>query len=171
MVSQREQTLRLNRLKHKVGIVESAPSTSPIQSQLETANLVTGAFEGEKLVVDGTTAASVSTGQLVFLNSSAQWTLAAANDTGVGENELLAIALSAKPHIGGVMTHGVIKLNTSYINGSSFTVGAQVFMHPSTAGSYTSTLPSTTGQIVRVVGYAVAADTLFFSPSPDYIEV
>jgi|7_EtaG_2_1085326.scaffolds.fasta_scaffold01207_3 hypothetical protein len=140
-------------------------------SNLITADLSTGGFTGDKLVVGGSTAGTIAAGQLVYLSSSSVWTLAAANDTGVGEDEILGIALSASPNSAGVLTSGIFKLSTSYISGGAFTVGAQVYMHPSTAGSYTSTRPSSSGQIVRVVGHAVATDIIYFNPSPDYVEL
>jgi hypothetical protein len=140
-------------------------------SNLITADLSTGGFTGDKLVVGGSTAGTIVAGQLVYLSSSSVWTLAAANDTGVGEDEILGISTSAAPNTDGVLVKGIFKVNTSYINGSAFTIGAQVYMHPSTAGSYTSTRPSTSGQIVRVVGHAVATDIIYFNPSPDYVEL
>jgi len=153
-------------LKYRV-TSEEAENIEFNSSTLESA----GNHLGDKLIVKGSTAGTIGVGQLVFLNSSTVWTLAAGNDTGVGENEILGMAITTTPNSDGVLTKGIFKLNTSYINGSSFTVGAQVFMHPSTAGSYTSTIPATAGQIARVVGYAIAADIIFFNPSPDYIEI
>jgi hypothetical protein len=56
--------------------------------------------------------------------------------------------------------------NTSW----SFTVGAPVYLS-TTAGSLTSTQPTGTADIVRVVGYAIAADELYFNPSQDWVEL
>jgi hypothetical protein len=35
----------------------------------------------------------------------------------------------------------------------------------------TQTQPSGTGDIVRVVGYAISADLIYFNPSQDWIEL
>ncbi|PCI31230.1 hypothetical protein COB52_00075 [Candidatus Kaiserbacteria bacterium] len=40
-----------------------------------------------------------------------------------------------------------------------------------TAGAFTSTKPSTTGEIVRIVGYAESATSFYFDPDKSYIEV
>ena len=138
---------------------------------LNTSNLSTNDYRGTTLIVDGSTGGTIAAGQLVYLSSSSVWTLAAANAVGFGENEILGTALSTTPSTTGILVNGLFKLNTSYINGGSFTVGAQVFMHPSTAGSYTSTVPSAVSQVARVVGHAVSADIIYFNPSQDYIEI
>jgi len=40
-----------------------------------------------------------------------------------------------------------------------------------TAGQLTATQPSATGDFVRVVGYCLADQKVFFSPSQDFIEI
>jgi hypothetical protein len=52
----------------------------------------------------------------------------------------------------------------------SWTPGAQLFVSETT-GAITATAPSTSGAFVQVVGYATSATTIYFNPSPDYIEV
>jgi hypothetical protein len=53
---------------------------------------------------------------------------------------------------------------------SGLTAGAEYFIH-TTAGQISSTKPSTTGQIVRIAGYALSSTELLFDPDKTYIEV
>ena len=52
----------------------------------------------------------------------------------------------------------------------SFTVGNILYMS-TTNGGITQTAPSTSGNIVRIVGYALATDEIYFNPSYDWIEL
>ena len=52
----------------------------------------------------------------------------------------------------------------------SFTVGAELFIH-TTPGGPTSTKPSGTGDIVRIVGYAYTTSIVYFDPDKSYVEV
>jgi hypothetical protein len=64
-----------------------------------------------------------------------------------------------------MLVRGYFK-NTSW----SFTIGAPVYL--STAGdTLTSTQPTGTADIVRVCGYAIATDEVYFNPSQDWIEL
>jgi hypothetical protein len=65
-----------------------------------------------------------------------------------------------------VLRVGFIK-NTAW----SFTVGAQVYVSTATAGAITATKPVTTGNRINPVGVAVAADTIWFNPTPVFVEV
>ena len=52
----------------------------------------------------------------------------------------------------------------------SYTVAGRLYA-PEAEGPPTQTAPSTDGDLVQVIGWAVTADKIYFSPSPDYIEV
>jgi hypothetical protein len=52
----------------------------------------------------------------------------------------------------------------------SFTVGGIIYLSPTT-GSLTQTQPGGSGDIVRVVGYALTSSIYFFDPSQDWIEL
>ena len=53
---------------------------------------------------------------------------------------------------------------------SGLTAGAEYYVS-ATAGAYTDTKPSTSGQQVRLIGYAVSTTTLDFDPDKTYVEV
>jgi len=52
----------------------------------------------------------------------------------------------------------------------SWTQGNVLYLS-TTAGKLTQTQPSGTGDIVRVVGYALSTDEIFFDPSKDWLEL
>ena len=53
----------------------------------------------------------------------------------------------------------------------TWTVGDKLWVSPSTAGLLTATKPTTTGQFVQMVGYAVSADVIYFNPQYVWVEV
>jgi len=132
---------------------------------------------GNILIAGLSTGASVAAGNLVYLNSSKQWNRTAAGDgANAGDIHFIGIATTTTPHTHGVMTQGLYSLNTSYVSGSIsaggiFDVGQQVYIHPHISGSFTTLIPSGSGEIVRVVGHAIDASIIYFNPSPDYIEI
>jgi hypothetical protein len=78
---------------------------------------------------------------------------------------LMGVALGASSADDGLLTHGV-----AYLSHDPGAAGDVLYVSP-TAGYLTGTQPSTTGQFVRVAGYCLADNKVFFSPSQDFIEV
>ena len=59
-----------------------------------------------------------------------------------------------------------------YVNKSSWSWGTgSVFLSPTTYGGLTQTQPSTTGQIVQPVGYAISPTIIWFNPNQVWIEL
>jgi len=75
-----------------------------------------------------------------------------------------------------LLTYGLANLNASMVNGT-FGEGKPMFLDPSNAGEVTFTRPSTSGQVVRILGYGIKQFTyssvtytqVMFMPSTDYI--
>ncbi len=63
---------------------------------------------------------------------------------------------------GGIQTEGVFELAnwTDVIGAASLTAKAIYYLDPATAGMLTATAPTTTGQVVQVVGRAVSTTKL-----------
>jgi hypothetical protein len=60
----------------------------------------------------------------------------------------------------------------AYNSAWNWTVGGTLYLSASGgAGLITQTQPSGTADIVRVVGYAISADLIYFNPSQDWIEL
>jgi len=78
---------------------------------------------------------------------------------------LLGMALGAAS-ADGMLVHGV-----GYLSHDPGAAGDILYVDTAVAGYLSSTQPSTTGQFVRVAGYCLADNKVFFSPSQDFIEV
>jgi hypothetical protein len=156
------------------------PSFGPV-AQSEVTNLVTdlaskqpiniSALPGSDQTSQGPTmnalqaGASITIMDLVILNSSGQWiqTDATSISTYAG---MIAIALESKTS-GQAMS---VALPNSVVRNDawSWTPGAVLYMSE-TAGQITATQPTTSGVAIRVIGFALSADVIYFAPSPDYI--
>lgn len=51
------------------------------------------------------------------------------------------------------------------------TPGAIQYLDPDTAGLATETIPSTSGDLVRILGYAISTTEVFFNPDGTYLEI
>jgi len=107
---------------------------------------------------------SVNTGDLCFLNSSGkmQKTDADAESTA---NTLLAMAAESitAENSGKFLLRG-------YISKSGLSMGSIYYVSTS-LGAITTSKPSGSGDIVRIVGYALSSSVLFFDPDKSYIKV
>ena len=79
---------------------------------------------------------------------------------------LMGVALGASSADDGLLTHGV-----AYLSHDPGAAGDILYVDTATAGYLTATQPSAQGDFVRVAGYCLADNKVFFSPSQDFIEV
>ena len=102
---------------------------------------------------------------LVYLGSGSKWLEADSDATGTAIN-LLGIALEAKTDTQAMN----VALPGSFVRDDSWswTPGVPLYMS-GTLGAITATKPTGSGDVVRTVGYAVAATYIFFAPSSDYV--
>jgi hypothetical protein len=115
------------------------------------------------IVTFGSAAASIVAFNTYYFNSSSQWVLtdsdAAATATG-----LIAIALGSTPS-SGMLLRGYVE-NTSWV----WTVGGSIYLS-GVAGSLTQSAPTGTLDIIRIVGYAISSNTIYFTPDNTWIEI
>ena len=78
--------------------------------------------------------------------------------------KLLAIATSTNANA-GMLVNGVYR-DSSH----GFTVGSPLYVS-NTAGVLTNTAPSGTGDYVRVVGYAIDANHIYFNPDNTWVQI
>ena len=109
----------------------------------------------------GTTAAK---GQLIILNSSGEMVLADAS-TADTANRLVGIALEAiaSGKEGKVLLSGIYET-------TGLTAGDILYMD-TTAGSWSASKPGASGQIVRVLGYALSTTQFYFEPDRTWSEI
>lgn len=103
-------------------------------------------------------------GDLVYLNSDFKWAKADNDSTAALYSNQLGICME----VAADGDYPTVALPGSYVYDSTafptFT-GAPVFMS-ATAGAVTETEPSANSTAIRVVGYGVSADVLYFYPAP-----
>lgn len=107
---------------------------------------------------------NIATGELCRLDSSGN-VLRADADAEASSIGLLLIATEAinNTEEGKFLVRGVYRT-------SGLTVGATYYID-TTVGAITTTAPSLTGDIVRVIGYAISATELHFNPDSTYVEI
>lgn len=125
-----------------------------------------GTYEGDYI---SSTAGSggVSVGDLCFMDTSGAWRRTDADLT-AASTSLLGIALgtaSASNPV-DILLKGTVRMAAF----PTFTPGVDYFVS-TTAGDITATAPSGTGDVVRVVGHALDANTLWFNPDGTYVTV
>ena len=100
----------------------------------------------------------------IYTHASGAWVAVDADAQATTEG-LLGMAIGTSPTTDGLLIHGV-----GYLSHDPGTAGDVLYVS-ATAGQVTGTQPSTTGQFVRVAGYCLADNKVFFSPSQDFIEI
>lgn len=70
----------------------------------------------------------------------------------------------------------MVRGNARFTANSSYTamaaIGNKLYVSP-TSGAFTETAPSTTGQVVRIIGYVTSAanDKMYFAPSGSWVVI
>lgn len=109
--------------------------------------------------------ATVALMETVYLGSGGKWLLTDASAAATASG-MLGICLD-----GGVDTDTTtVALAGSFVRDDTWawTVGAPIYLSE-TAGALTETQPTTTDAVIRVVGFAVSADVIYFLPESSYI--
>jgi hypothetical protein len=102
---------------------------------------------------------------LVYLGTGGKW-LEAQADATARSISLLGIALEVKNDTQAMN----VALSGSFIADASWSWSVGVPLYISgTLGAITATKPTTSGHVVRTVGYSLSATTIFFAPSSDYV--
>lgn len=127
-----------------------------------------GKYTGNTTIA-GTAGATLAFGDLVYLAASdSRWELADADSVTTSGDVLLGICILAAASDGDptvILLHGNIRADTAF---PALTVSAQVYVG-TTAGDIQVAQPSGTDDVIRVVGRALTADSIYFNPSEDYI--
>jgi hypothetical protein len=108
---------------------------------------------------------SLTAGRLYYLNSSQAWVDTDA-DFASGATGMLAFALGSSPSE-GMLVRG-------YIRNSGFVTNTGDIVYISTtAGEVTTTAPSGSGDVIRIIGYSIDGtnEIIYFSPDNSWVEV
>jgi hypothetical protein len=106
-------------------------------------------------------------GQVVYLSGSGAWKVARANATG-SSTSVLGIVTSGEDQR-TILLQGAVTLGT---NLNSLIAGQPVYLSPLVDGEVTLTPPSSSGHIVRLLGWTIpgsGADNIYFNPDSTWI--
>lgn len=143
-------------------ITVGAGDGQEVEYQIQKTSAVSAAGEVEGAVVKFGTTTGMTAGAVYVFNGT-DW-VAVDADAEATTKGLLGVALGATA-ADGLLTHGV-----AYLSHDPGAAGDVLYVH-TTAGEVSATQPSATGDFVRVVGYCLADNKVFFSPSQDFIEI
>ena len=105
-------------------------------------------------------------GAIYYYNTSSQWTLTNADAIGTSTG-LLAVALGENATEDGMLIKGMVTLVSDPGN-----VSQPIYLSE-TDGEGTTTAPTTSGAVVRVIGYSMAtgANQIWFNPDNTWVEL
>jgi len=111
---------------------------------------------------------TLTAGKLYYLHTDGAWTATDADAASTGGDQLLGIALGSAPGTDGVLLRGFFDAHT-YLD--THTSGKAVYISV-TAGEMTTTAPSATGDIIRIIGYCTSqSKVIYFNPSSTFVEL
>ena len=130
---------------------------------LDPAGSADGKYSG--ITVTGTGGATIAFGDLVTLDKDdSRWELVdisvAAAATGDARG-IIGIAVTSSTDGGAitVLLNGIIRADANF---PALTIGAPVYA--STTGDVVVTQPTTTDHVIRIIGYGLTADEMYFNP-------
>ena len=126
-----------------------------------TAVSTAGEAEGNTVKFGTTTGLTAGA---VYVWNGTDW-VAVDGDADTTTKGLMGVALGTAA-TDGFLTHGV-----AYLSHDPGAAGDILYVDTVTPGYLTATQPSAQGDFVRVAGYCLADNKVFFSPSQDYIEI
>jgi hypothetical protein len=149
------------------GYVNPTGSNSGVRINAGQTLGASGLHSGAEILDSFFASASLIAGKLYYAGSSA-WALADKDAEGTASG-LLGIATD-NANANEMVVKGVVRVAT--LSGSSPAKGDIVYVGDD--GNPTTDAPSSDGDIVRIIGYVVTAGqsrTIYFNPSPDFIEI
>lgn len=150
-------------LNGSVAVVENNSIQLPAFGSLSADGKYAGITES------GTAGDTLSFGQIVYVNSTNNaWVRAKADSTTTSGPVRIGLCVQAAASTATttILTYGKVRADSLF---PTLTVGAPAYISAVTAGSITVSQPSSTDQVIRIMGYGNASNILFFSPSNDYM--
>ena len=133
---------------------------------LDPAGSADGKYSG--VCITGTAGAALAFGQLIYLAvADSRWELCDADALATAGNIMigmcvLAAAADADPT--KILLMGQIRADAQF---PALTIGAAVYAGE-TAGAIQVAIPTGADNVIRVVGFALTADEIYFNPSQDH---
>ena len=130
------------------------------------ANYVTSPSKSQGTIVAFGSTTSMVAGGIYYLDGLGGWQLANA-DTPADATGMMGLALGASSNVHGILLNGI-----GMTAAESRTRGDVLYLS-TTDGRLNSTAPSSSGDIVRVMGYALDSTSglVYFNPSGTWVEI
>lgn len=113
---------------------------------------------------------STVAGKIYYYKSDGSWGLTNSDDPSTATG-WLAVALGTDPDADGMLVRGMVDLAGNIVGTEA--LGSIIYLDKATTGDATTAAPTATGDIVRIIGYAVSTgDTnkIWFSPDNTWVE-
>lgn len=137
---------------------------------LDPAGSADGKWSG--ITITATAGYAQAFGDLVYLDpTDSRWEKCDANSAAGADGDsrgiigIVVVAGAADGNACTILLQGVIRADAAF---PTFTINNPIYVSE-TAGAVTQTQPTTTDVVIRVVGFALTADEMYFNPSPTYI--
>ncbi|MFC1453962.1 hypothetical protein ACFLQL_02145 [Verrucomicrobiota bacterium] len=142
-----------------------ALNTATNDLSLATNSLNSRAVSWDSAVINKTGSAgdTIAYSNVYYYGVDGSWSNASASGSATARS-LLGLALG-----GTISTDGML-LNGQCTNAWGFATGSILYL-ATNVNQITTTRPTGTNHIVRIVGYAVSASTIYFNPDRTYIEI
>lgn len=144
------------------GTITLAENTSVA---LDPAGSADGKYSGITMTATG--GATIAFGDLLYLDAAtSRWKLTDADASATGGPVDIAMAVTSSSD-GGALTIlrvGNIRADAKF---PTLTIGAPVYLGE-TAGAIQVAIPTGADNVIRVVGFALTADEIYFNPSQDH---
>lgn len=131
----------------------TSPTLTGAITQLNAVPGTDDTYEGT-VIIGRNAGATIAQWDAVYLDSSGTWQLADANGTNTYPARGLAVAAYSATNAAEVIYDGVVR-NDAW----AWTIGGDIYLS-TTAGGLTQTAPSTAGDKVQKIGYALSADSM-----------
>lgn len=160
-------------------VIPSVSSTNTLTNKsltLSTGNIISlggignadAQFKG--ITVTGTAGTTIVAGNICYLAvADSKWELTDADALATAGGVLIGVATAAiaENATGEFLLYGLITETTASLDWPALTVGATVYVGE-TAGTVQVAIPTGANNIIRVLGYATAADEIMFNPSAEW---
>lgn len=156
------QTLSAKTLSGAIPLEENA------SIDLDASLSADGKYSG--IAITGTAGAALAFGDVVYLAAAdSRWELTDADAVGTAGTVLVGICVLAAAGDGNstkILLQGTIRADAKF---PTLTVSSPVYIDTATAGAVTNTAPSGADDVIRVLGFGIDGNTMYFNPSQDHI--
>jgi hypothetical protein len=132
---------------------------------LDPAGSADGKYSG--ITITGTAGATLVFGDLIYLAAAtSKWVLTDADASATGGPVIIGMCVLAANDTQAtkILLQGQIRADAKF---PALTVGGSVYLGE-TAGAIQTAIPTGADNVIRVVGFALTADEIYFNPSQDH---